>query len=83
MTNKELRKQIELATKDTIGYSEAINKESFMVGVSVALFKAEENYEKELTQLRNQIENYKSACNTYITDLKTLATIVNRYSDND
>ncbi|HRT03824.1 MAG TPA: hypothetical protein P5513_07785 [Candidatus Diapherotrites archaeon] len=53
MTNKELRKQIELATKDTIGYSEAINKESFMVGVSVALFKAEENYEKELTQLRN------------------------------
>ena len=79
----ELKKRIELATKDTVGYSEASNKESFMVGVSVALSKAEEHYEKELTQLRNQIENYKSACNTYITDLKTLATIVNRYSDND
>lgn len=52
-----------------------------MIGVSVALSKAEEYYEKELNVLRNQIENYKSACNTYITDLKTLATVVNHYSN--
>jgi hypothetical protein len=79
----ELKKRIELATKDTVGYSEASNKEIFMVGVSVALSKAEEHYERELTQLRNQVENLNSACNTYMTDLKNLATIVNRYSEND
>lgn len=82
LTTMELRKRIELAAKETIGFQEASNKESFMVGISVALSKAEEHYEKELTQLRNQIENYKSACSTYMTDLKTLATIVNRYSEN-
>ena len=33
--------------------------------------------------IRDKPTDYCLACNTNITDLKTLATIVNRYSDND
>lgn len=79
----ELSKKIELAAKNTIGYSEANNKESFMVGVSVAVSKAEEHYEKELTGLRNQVQNYRNEYDRCEKDLKTLASIINRYSDNN
>ena len=52
-----------------------------MVGVSVAFSKASEHYEKEIEQLKLQIEGLKSACDIYSTDLKNLASIINRYSE--
>ena len=79
----KLRQRIELEAKSTIGYSEAENKESFMVGVSVAFSKSEEYYEREIENLKRQVGGYKSSYETATSDLKTLASIVNRYSDND
>lgn len=79
----KLRERIELEAKGTIGYSEAQNKESFMVGASVAFLKTEEHYEREIENLKKQVEGYKSSCENATNDLKTLASIVNRYSEND
>lgn len=79
----KLRERIELEAKGTIGYSEAQNKESFMVGVSVAFSKAEQHYEREIEKLKRQIERYMSSYENATGDLKTLASIINRYSDND
>jgi hypothetical protein len=77
----KLRQRIELEAKSTIGYSEAENKESFLVGVSVAFSKTEEHYEREIENLKKQIVGYKSMYENANNDLKTLASIVNRYSD--
>jgi prefoldin subunit 5 len=79
----KLRERIELEAKSTIGYSEAKNKKSFMVGVSVAFSKAEEHYEREIETLKKQVQGYKSIYEIATNDLKTLASIVNRYSEND
>jgi hypothetical protein len=79
----KLRERIELEAKSTIGYSEAENKESFLVGVSVAFSKAEEHYEREIENLKRQVQGYKSSYENATNDLKTLASIVNRYSEND
>jgi hypothetical protein len=79
----KLRQRIELEAKGTIGYSEAENKESFLVGVSVAFSKTEEHYEREIENLKKQIVGYKSMYENVNNDLKTLASIVNRYSENE
>ncbi len=79
----KLRERIELEAKSTIGYSEAENKESFLVGVSVAFSKTEEHYEREIENLKKQIVGYKSMYENVNNDLKTLASIVNRYSENE
>ncbi len=79
----ELRQIIELEAKDTIGYYEAENKESFMVGVSVAFGKIKIRHDNEMAALKTQLGGYKSLYEDAIADLKTLASIINRYSDND
>lgn len=78
-----MKKIIELEAKRTVGYLEASSKESFMVGVSVACLKAEAHYEREIENLKKQVEGYKSSYENATNDLKTLASIVNRYSEND
>lgn len=66
----ELRARIELEAKSTIGYSEAENKESFLVGVSVAFSKTEEHYNREIEMLKNQLNGYKLSHENSLTDLK-------------
>lgn len=77
----ELKKKIESYAKNTVGYLEASSKESFMVGVSVAFSKTEEHYEKTIEDLNWQIKQYKSRYEDARNDLKTLAEIINRYSE--
>lgn len=79
----KLRERIELEAKLTIGYLEAENKESFLVGVSVAFYKTEEHYEREIENIKKQIVGYKSMYENANNDLKTLSSIINRYSEND
>lgn len=80
MTHKE---QVELQAKQTIGYAEAKNKESFLVGVTVSFFKTSAFYEKEIESLRKQLEIYKSTSNTYLNDLKTITSIIKHYSGDE
>lgn len=78
MTFKE---KIESLARHTVGYAEAKNKTSFSVGVSVAFDKCEEHYEREITILKNQVDQYKIAIESLESDLYTLSRIINRYSD--
>lgn len=79
----KLRERIELEAKGTIGYSEAENKESFMVGVGVSFSKAEEHYEREIENLLKQLKGCRLIYEDAIKDLKTLSSIVNRYSEDN
>lgn len=78
----KLREKIELEVKNTIGYKEAENKESFMVGVQVALSLAEKYNKNEIEKLERQSKMFLSYYETTLRDLKTVSNIVNRYSDN-
>lgn len=79
----DYRKQVELEAKDTVGYNEAENKKSFMTGVSVAISKLEVKYEERIKKLELQLKYAKEDGETYCKDLKTLASILGRYSENE
>ncbi len=78
MSNRLL---VESRVKETVGYSEAENKTSFMVGVSVAFSKTEEIFKKELEAATNSAEYYKSAYENTLTDMKTFVKIMDKYRD--
>jgi hypothetical protein len=80
---ESLREKIERYSKQTVGYSEAENKESFMVGVSVAISFTQELYLSEIKDLKTQLEGFRGANETYLNDLKTMSSIIIRYSDDD
>jgi archaellum component FlaC len=79
----DLREKIESEVKNTIGYSEAENKESFMVGVSVALSKTEDHYKKEIERLTKLFQDYKLNYESVSSDFKTLTSIIHKYSDSN
>jgi hypothetical protein len=75
----EPKEKIKSQAKYTIGYLEAADKHSFMAGVSVALSKAEEHYEKELESTKRELEMYRFYYESTKNDLSTLSSIVIRY----
>jgi hypothetical protein len=79
----DYRELVELEAQNTIGYAEAVNKESFMTGVSVAISKLEIKYKRQIEELEQQLKYTKINSETYEKDLKTLASIVNRYSEGE
>ena len=77
-------KTIEIITrkaKDTVGYDEAQNKESFLIGVSVGGSKAEEIYMEEIKQLGIQVNSWKAAFENRDKDIRTIASILNKYTE--
>lgn len=81
--NKTINKEIEAATRRSVGFSEAADKESFLSGVNVAIFNADVLYGQEIDRLTKLVEIYEQSNEKATNDLKTLANIINRYSDND
>ena len=81
--NMKNKSEFELQALNTIGYLEANDKVSFMTGVSVALHISNEYYQNEINNLKKQIEGLKYIYDSAINDLKTLSSIINRYSDID
>lgn len=75
--------KIESECKNTVGFAEAENKESFMIGVSVAIRKARDHYEKEIQSLKCNLDSYKKMYENANTDIKTLSKIITKYSEND
>lgn len=78
-----LRELIILEAKDTLGYAEAVDKESFLTGVGVALSKTTEYYDKRIEILNIQIESYKQLYENTVMDLTSLASIIKKYSNDD
>ena len=79
----DYRKVIESKVKNTIGYNEAENKKSFMTGVCVTISKMEDEFNDKIKYLETQLMYAKENSETYKKDLKTLASIVDRYSNDD
>lgn len=78
MDNKE---QIERNAKNTVGYSEASSKKSFMVGVSVAISILTESHDKQIKQLTESRDLERKCKEMYEKDLITVSSIIDRYSD--
>jgi len=70
---------IENQACNTVGYSEAENKESFRVGACVGFGKAKDAYQSTIDELTRQLEYFKAQATTYETDLRTITRIINRY----
>lgn len=77
----ELSQVIEKVSKNTIGYQEAKDKDSFLVGISVGVHKTEEYYKNIIKNLTNDRDNYKKAYENTVVDLKTVSSIIKRYSE--
>ena len=78
---EDIKNRIEIEVKDTVGYNEAANKDSFMVGVSTALSKAEIYYERQIKELIRSSKSYKSMYENIHSDIKSLTSIISKYSD--
>ena len=83
MDKKQTRDHIERKAKDTVGYLEAASKDSFNVGVSVAISIAQEIYEKEIEELNQQLKGLTYVHDALHKDMKTLTAIIQKYSDTD
>lgn len=79
-TEKSAMDELIEKCKSTVGYSEAENKESFMVGVSIALSLAELKYQSEINALKTLYEFHKNCDEVKETELRTIAGIINKYS---
>jgi hypothetical protein len=73
-------KTIEQEVKGTIGYAEAEDKASFLIGASVAFARTQDYYMREMEILRAQLLQYRSSSENYYSDLKTMSSIIERYS---
>lgn len=74
------RKSIELECANTIGFSEAENKDSFMVGVSVCFSKTYEKYQTQIERLKEDLRQRTIMHEACRNDLNTLCSIINKYS---
>lgn len=81
--NQREREELERSAKDRVGYAEAENKESYMVGINVGISMTEHHYEAKIKNLEKELLQYKEATKEYREDLQTLASIINKYSPND
>lgn len=70
------KKKIKSEVKSTVGFSEAKDKESFMVGVDVAIHKFEEVFENE----SHRLKSYEKSTDYLLEELRTISRIINKYS---
>lgn len=76
----EIPKHVKDSVKNSVGYSEATNKEAFLIGASVAFSRSEEFYESTIKSLTSQLENWKSSCESVTDDIKTLVGVIDKYN---
>jgi hypothetical protein len=79
----KIPKHIIDSVKNSVGYSEAVNKDSFMVGVSVAFYRAEDYFSNQIASLNSRLEGYKAASEDVDKDMKTLVSILDKYRSHD
>lgn len=75
----EVPNHIKEDVKNSVGYSEAVNKESFMIGASVAFSRSEDFYKSTIESLTTQLNGWKHSCESVDADMKTIVTILNKY----
>ncbi len=79
----ELNKHIQDSVKDTVGYAECANKQSFLVGSSVAFNKAKDFYEPHIKMLNAVNDTLRRERDELANDMQTLVSIITKYQFND
>lgn len=77
----EIHTQITNSAKDSVGYNEAVNKDSFMIGASVAASRAETIYEAKIKELETSLTLYKGMSENAHADFITLSKILRKYDE--
>lgn len=77
----EIPNHIKDSVLNTVGYSEALNKNSFVVGAQVAFDKAEDYYTPLLDSLTKRIAKLYAEKDEAIKELTTVSNILTKYSD--
>jgi len=78
-----MRKEVENSVINTVGYAEAKDKESFMIGVSVALSYAEDIYEKRIKNLEGVVSSWKATAEIVTEDMGKLVGVIRKYSPSE
>lgn len=81
-----LKRQTEYKAKQTIGYSEAKDRQSFLVGVSVAFDICKDFFEPKIFDAEQRGLIHKTVCDQYLRELKAISKafdIVQKYQDHD
>ncbi len=76
----EIPKEIKDSVKDTVGYSESNDKESFIIGATVSFSKSENYYTPIIESLQKQVEHFKNQYELVTNDFKTVVKIFNKYN---
>ena len=71
----------ETLVNNTVGYSECEHKEAFLLGAHIMHTKLSVEIEREIDGLRQMIEYYKNIADMKQSDLKTIANILKRASE--
>jgi hypothetical protein len=78
-----LHEKVSLNTKNTIGYIEACDKESFLTGVKVATSLMCDEHEKVINDLHKTMSYYKSEYKKLSKDLTTISRILHIHSPHE
>lgn len=73
---QDLKYEVELQCKRTVGYHEAVNKETYLIGVHTATQRTAVILFDKIDALNAEIKRLT----TVESDLKTVVGIVNKYS---
>jgi len=76
----EIPQHIKDSVKTTVGYSEAADKESFMIGASVGLGRAERFYAPIIETLKEQLNSRTADFERVDTDMRTIANLIQQYT---
>lgn len=79
----ELINKFKSDAKNTIGYNESDNKESFLVGFDVAITHLSAYYAQQILMLENSLDMYREMHQDVSNDIKTIITIIKKYDDLD
>jgi RNA polymerase-interacting CarD/CdnL/TRCF family regulator len=80
---KEENKVILNLTKNTLGYLEAENKQSFITGAEVCLSLIEISKDRDLEYLEKQLKAKDSMYQDLKKDMEMLTGIIHKYINND
>lgn len=80
MTQEE-EKQYLAIVKGTVGYHESGNKAEFIKGAQVAIGRIGELYEKRIEHYKKEVGYLEQTKESYLNDLKTLSSIILKYSE--
>ena len=83
MDSMKLREDFKDKVKNTVGYLEAEDKESFMIGAGVAISKVSQHYQKQINRLEYQIECLKKEEALVRSFFNQMSTLKNKYDNQE